>query len=356
MSVDRVEAEVTMFKAGDVVEVRSREEILATLDAAGCLERMPFMPEMLRYCGKQFRVSAVAHKTCDTAYKTWGRSLNAAVHLEELRCDGSSHGGCQATCLLFWKTAWVKPVGARDGRPVQAGGSRLSEDQLLGATVKKDTASVEPTYVCQATQLIHATEPLSGSSFAQFWRDWRYGNVTLARASRVLLLAVLRALPKKIPFGYNFSVWLYRRTHLALNGFSAPEGVGDIPAGRPTPACDIGLAVGERVRVKSHAQIKTTINDANKNRGMLFDHEMVKFCGKEYNVSGRVDRIIDEVSGKMLHMKQPCIVLDKVYCTAEYTDGRLLCRRAVTSYWRENWLERVEPAQQTQNESAQRTA
>lgn len=97
MSVDRVEAEVTMFKAGDVVEVRSREEILATLDAAGCLERMPFMPEMLRYCGKQFRVSAVAHKTCDTAYKTWGRSLNAAVHLEELRCDGSSHGGCQAT-------------------------------------------------------------------------------------------------------------------------------------------------------------------------------------------------------------------------------------------------------------------
>ena len=33
----------------------------------------------------------------------------SAVHLET-RCDGSAHGGCQASCLLFWKDAWLKPV------------------------------------------------------------------------------------------------------------------------------------------------------------------------------------------------------------------------------------------------------
>jgi hypothetical protein len=43
-------------------------------------------------------------------------------------------------------------------------------------------------------------------------------------------------------------------------------------------------------------------------------------------------------------MKHPCIVLDGVFCTAEYTSARLLCRRAVTTYWREGWLQPVQPA------------
>jgi hypothetical protein len=135
---------------------------------------------------------------------------------------------------------------------------------------------------------------------------------------------------------------MYDRVHQRLNGFPAPQGTGVIPLGKPTPGCDIGLRPGELVRVKSHDEIKQTINVGHKNRGLWYDHEMVKFSGREYRVERRVDRIIDEVTGKMLVMKSPCIVLDKVWCTAEYTDGRLMCRRAVTTYWRENWLERVE--------------
>ena len=42
--------------AGDWVEVRSRDEILATLDKDGRLDGMPFMPEMFAFCGKRFRV------------------------------------------------------------------------------------------------------------------------------------------------------------------------------------------------------------------------------------------------------------------------------------------------------------
>jgi hypothetical protein len=331
-----------MYKAGDLVEVRSREEILATLDAEGRVDRMPFMPEMLKYCGKTFRVSAVAHKTCDTAYKTGGRRLEDAVHLESLRCDGSAHGGCQATCLFFWKTHWLKPAAAgANAAPPPRAAVPCTEAQLVAATVKQGTDSPEPLYRCQATQLVDATTPLKPTNLFQFWRDWRYGNVTLRRAARVLLLAFLRHLPDHVPFGYNFSVKLYRGMHLRLNGFAAPEGTGDIPLGKPTPGQDEGLAPGQKVRVRSHAEIKKTLNVGSKNRGMWFDHEMVKFCDKEYRVAGRVDRIIDEVSGKMLIMKSPCVVLDEVWCTAEYTDGRLLCRRAVTTYWRENWLERV---------------
>src|SRR6202035_3852903 len=99
-------------KVGDWVEVRSKEEILSTLDSSGQLDGMPFMPEMFAFCGKRFQVYKRAHKTCDTAFPVRGRRVSNAVHLET-RCIGAAHGGCEATCLLFWKTDWLKPL--RDG-------------------------------------------------------------------------------------------------------------------------------------------------------------------------------------------------------------------------------------------------
>ena len=89
-----------MLKAGDLVEIKSKDEILQTLDRNGRLDEMPFMPEMFQYCGMRFKVRKRAHKTCDPIYTNAGRKLDNTVHLN-LRCDGKAHGGCQAGCLLF---------------------------------------------------------------------------------------------------------------------------------------------------------------------------------------------------------------------------------------------------------------
>src|SRR5258708_22631488 len=101
----------TKLSAGDWVEVRGKEEILSTLDDRGQLDGMPFMPEMLQYCGRRFQVHKRAHKTCDysTPYPYRVRRLDGTVHLNT-RCDVAAHGGCQAGCLLYWKQAWLKPV------------------------------------------------------------------------------------------------------------------------------------------------------------------------------------------------------------------------------------------------------
>src|SRR4029077_21036356 len=96
------------LKAGEWVEVRSQSEILATLDEHGRLENLAFMPEMLQYCGKRFRVFKRADKTCEYTQKWSIRRMKDSVHLEGLRCDGTGHGGCQAGCLTFWKEAWLK--------------------------------------------------------------------------------------------------------------------------------------------------------------------------------------------------------------------------------------------------------
>jgi hypothetical protein len=100
---------------GDVVEVKAAEQILAGLDERGELDALPFMPEMLQFCGQRFVVDKIAFKTCDTVSWTGLRRLTDTVHLAGVRCDGRAHGGCQAGCLIFWKAAWLSRVS--DGNP-----------------------------------------------------------------------------------------------------------------------------------------------------------------------------------------------------------------------------------------------
>ncbi len=141
------------LRAGDVVRVRSEAEILATLDADGRLDGMPFMPEMLQQCGREVQVYRRADKTCDTIGPGPHRRLTGTVHLADLRCGGEAHGGCQAACLLFWKEAWLQRVeAAPDALPAPEvastsasaleRGAGTTREMLLAATLVR-TASHE---------------------------------------------------------------------------------------------------------------------------------------------------------------------------------------------------------------------
>jgi hypothetical protein len=333
------------LKTGEVVEVLSKEEILATLDADGTVAGMPFMPEMLQYCGKQLTVSAVAHKTCDTACRTGGRTLDRTVHLNGARCDGKAHGGCEADCNLFWREEWLKPVqarGAAPAKPVASHARACSEERLHEATLAASTRAGAPAYRCQATQLFAASKPLPWWDIRQYLLDVSTGNHRLLDAARVLWLAAVFHL-LELPFGYRVFRSIYERVHRALTGRPAPQVAGKIPAGGTTPCESLNLAPGELVRVRQPAEIAATLNVANKNRGMWFGPELEPFCGESFRVRRRVTRIIDERSGQMLAMRSPCISLEGVVCRAHYSEKRLLCPRAITPYWRENWLERVGP-------------
>ena len=79
---------------------------------------------------------------------------------------------------------------------------------------------------------------------------------------------------------------------------------------------------------------------------MRWDAEMVPYCGGTYRVRTRVSKIVDEVTGKMLQMKSPCIILEDVVCEARYSNCRLFCPRGIYPYWHEIWLERVADARQ----------
>lgn len=81
----------------------------------------------------------------------------------------------------------------------------------------------------------------------------------------------------------------------------------------------MNLRPGEFVQVRSRDEILSTLDRRNKNRGLLFDSEMVRYCGGTFRVLKRVYQIVDERTGKMMKMKSPCIILEGVACGASVT-------------------------------------
>lgn len=318
------------LRVGELVEVRSEHEILATLDGNGELESLPFMPEMLEFCGRRFRVDKLALKACDTINWSGMYRMRNAVHLEGLRCDGEAHGGCQAGCLLYWKEAWLKRVSADEPRRWTAAPTDCTRETLLEATTKGDTTSwSEETFSCQATELLRAAPTYVPSwDVRQYLADVRSGNAGALAAVRTVLVGACNEFQ-------DFSRRFLPKILRIRGGRRFPVIEGKLET---TPRETLDLQPGERVQVKTTEEIIATLDTDNKNRGMTFDPEMLKYCGRKARVLRRVERIIDERTGRMVTLKNPCIVLDGVVCTADY---HRLCPRGIYPYWREIWLERV---------------
>jgi hypothetical protein len=69
---------------------------------------------------------------------------------------------------------------------------------------------------------------------------------------------------------------------------------------------------------------------------------MLPYCGKTYRVKDRVERIIDDRTGRMLKISADCLILDGVVCSGERSVGRWFCPRQIYPYWREAWLRPVD--------------
>jgi hypothetical protein len=334
---------------GEWVEVRSKEEILKTLDKQGQLEGLPFMPQMFEYCGKQFRVYKRAHKTCDTVNDYKGRRMKNAVHLEGSRCDGGTYGGCEAGCLIFWKEAWLKRVAGPSSAPVapnQDLGNRVASgcregDVWAGTKTAASNGTTDDVYVCQATQVPAATEPLPWWSVRQYVEDFTSGNVGLNRMACGFIYMGYNGLVNAGIGAGRALRWLYDVFQGLRGAVPYPRRRGKILVGAKTPHAELNLQPGELIRVRSYKEILATLDENNKNRGLYFDAEMVPYCGRSFRVLKRVKKIINEKTGKMMEFKNPCIILEGVVCQSRYSECRLFCPRSIYAYWREIWLERI---------------
>ena len=298
------------FQSGEIVEVLTPLEIMQTLDSRGTVLGLPFMPEMIAFCGKRYRVASKIEKTCVVTGKMREFINDDAVFLENLRCDGSSHDGCQRGCLIFWNEAWLKKVDVNDiNINVKVEGTDILRSKLI-------TKNGPDKYFCQSTQLIEATQKLSHAQrILKLIKEIQSNTVGLMMGLKSIV----------------FPVW-WRLRFKKLTG--------DLGQ---TPIHELNLQPGEIVEVKSFNEIKSTLDKKGRNKGLEFHYDMMQFCGKQYRVRNRLEKMISEASGEMLKIKNT-VILEDVTCDFAY---RFLgCSRCIFQYWREIWLKKIDNNQQ----------
>jgi hypothetical protein len=328
------------LRPGELARVRSAAEIFATLDDKGTLDGLPFMPEMLKFCGRTLPVTQRADKTC--AGDGVVRRMYNTVHLQNVRCDGSAHDGCQAACLMFWKEAWLERV-ENGSSPASA---ELGEEEQSYVAQTLDPATREigeagvPRYRCQATDIPSASEALRFRQADQYVRDVR--NWSVRKIVRGLVIEVFN-------LWQSFSKRHLPKALLIADGNRYPFVVGRLEKGQAPKGGNLHLRPGDLVRIKSKEEIEATLDTTCHNRGLSFDGEMSNYCGRTARVRARVNRLIEESTGEMVDIKSDCIVLEGVVCAADY---HRFCTRAIYPYWREIWLEKIDDTAHTNGSGA----
>jgi hypothetical protein len=102
----------------------------------------------------------------------------------------------------------------------------------------------------------------------------------------------------------------------------------------------LGLRPGEWVEVKSAKEIFATLDHHGKLKGLAFNREMAKFCGKRFRVYKRLEKMILESTGELRRIRTPTVMLEGVFCDGE-AHGK--CDRSCFCFWREAWLRRIAP-------------
>ena len=304
------------LRPGDCVEVLSPTDILKTLDAAGTLDKLPFMPEMLEFCGQRFRVAKRVVKTCYYGTASGMRKFPAedVVLLKGLRCSGVDHDGCQKACTIFWREAWLRKVESLDTiqRSADAEASRRLRSRLK--------ISIGPnTYFCQASELLNATAELSHwERLGKCFSDIRAGNCgVLEMAQRI-------------------SVWLFWKIRKVFFGAYARGNK------KSTPVESLDLRSGELIEIRPLANITATLNEKGFNRGLSFTPAMGSSCGEKYKVKRKLEKIIVDGTGEMRQMHNTVFLEGSMCgCSCVAFGG---CPRDEFAYWRDIWVLRVPAA------------
>jgi hypothetical protein len=95
------------LQPGELVEVKSQQEVQATLDEHGRHRGLLWMPGMARFCGNTYRV----HKRVETIMlESTGelRKIRDTVLLAGVMCENLY--GCDRSCFHYWREAWLRRV------------------------------------------------------------------------------------------------------------------------------------------------------------------------------------------------------------------------------------------------------
>lgn len=100
------------FHRGDIVRVRSREQIKALLSGDDANRRCAFMHEMYQYCGRELQIMKFVESFFDEAKQRTCKCRETVI-LEDAVCSGKQRlyrMKCDRNCYFFWRTDWLERV------------------------------------------------------------------------------------------------------------------------------------------------------------------------------------------------------------------------------------------------------
>jgi hypothetical protein len=105
------------LQPGELVRVRSHQEILETLDENLNNRGMCWDPEMVPYCGGTYRVLRRVNTIIDEKTGRVQRMKNECIQLEDVvcrACYAKYRRFCPRSIFPYWREIWLERVGSSD--------------------------------------------------------------------------------------------------------------------------------------------------------------------------------------------------------------------------------------------------
>lgn len=99
------------------------------------------------------------------------------------------------------------------------------------------------------------------------------------------------------------------------------------------------LQPGDIVVILPREEIRQTLNQWNRLKGLTFMEEMWEYCDTKQRILKRVNTLLDERDYKMKKCKG-LVILDGVLCSGTTDLGT--CDRSCFFFWREEWLKKAD--------------
>ena len=184
--------------------------------------------------------------------------------------------------------------------------------------------------------LIAASQPESLGWWAQQWHDFWRGSIgawIITRGLRIVMLVIAAMLIARF---VGWLTHLFNEVQHLRHGVAFPAfETAVVPTGARTG--EAALAAGDPVVVRSSAEIRSTLDDRFMHRGLWFEPDMLKHCGRRLVVEANVSKLIDVVTGEMRPMKTPAFRLQDVHFSGE---RQLFNAQYEPLLWRSAWLRR----------------
>jgi hypothetical protein len=107
--------------AGELVQIKSKQEIAATLNANGKNRGLWFDREMAPYCGRTARVKSRVERFINEGTGELVELASDCYILDGVVCDSARSDGrwfCPRAIYPWWREAWLQPVsGEKNDAP-----------------------------------------------------------------------------------------------------------------------------------------------------------------------------------------------------------------------------------------------